>query len=164
MPCKTYCVIVLCTVLIKYKYLSRIVLNVCTSLTFQQFIYWQVYNPRDIHDITWHITDISHAIQFTNKTPIRHLQIHCLSSWKVAMVCWHVECKLQLLFHKRLLTRYLPQNCVKSQCKIARNDERSSLYHNGNLINFIDQPWSVPCFQSRISFANFGINFAVLHT
>ena len=30
--------------------------------------------------------------------------------------------------------------CIKSQCKIARNDEESSLYHNGNLINFTDQP------------------------
>ena len=33
MLCKTYCVTVLCTVLIKYKNLWRIVLNVCTSLT-----------------------------------------------------------------------------------------------------------------------------------
>ena len=41
----TYYVTVLCTVLIKYKYLWRIVLNVCTSLTLQQFIYYQVYNP-----------------------------------------------------------------------------------------------------------------------
>ena len=39
MLCKAYCVTVLCTVLIKYKYLWRIVLNVCTSLTLQQFIY-----------------------------------------------------------------------------------------------------------------------------
>ena len=53
---------------------------------------------------------------------------------------------------------------VKSQCKIARNDEGSSLYHNSSLINFTDQPLSVPCFQSGISFAHFGINFAVLHT
>ena len=29
---------------------------------------------------------------------------------------------------------------VKCQCKIAKNDEESSLYHNGNLINFTDQP------------------------
>ena len=27
---------------------------------------------------------------------------------------------------------------VKSQCKIARNDEESSLYHNSTLINFTD--------------------------
>ena len=37
--CKTYCVTVVCTVLVKYKYLWRILLNVCTSLTLQQFIY-----------------------------------------------------------------------------------------------------------------------------
>ena len=29
---------------------------------------------------------------------------------------------------------------VKSPHKIARNNEESSLYHNGNLINFTDQP------------------------
>ena len=29
---------------------------------------------------------------------------------------------------------------VKFQCKIDRNDEESSLYHKGNLINFTDQP------------------------
>ena len=39
MLCKTYCVTVLCTVLIKYKYLWTIVLNICTSMTLQQFIY-----------------------------------------------------------------------------------------------------------------------------
>ena len=84
------------------------------------------------------------------------------------MLCWHVECKIQLLFHKRLLSRYPPLTAievvtpVKSQCKIARNNEGSSLYHNGHLINFTDQSWSVPCFQSRISVARFWINFSVL--
>ena len=29
---------------------------------------------------------------------------------------------------------------VQSQCKIAMNDEESSLYYNGNFINFTDQP------------------------
>ena len=53
---------------------------------------------------------------------------------------------------------------VKSQCKIATNDEELCLYHNGTLINFTDQPLSVPHFQSEISFAHFGINFAVLDT
>ena len=38
MLCKTYCVTVLYTEQIKYKYLCIIVLNVCTSLTLQQFI------------------------------------------------------------------------------------------------------------------------------
>ena len=82
------------------------------------------------------------------------------------MLCWHVEYKLQLLFHKWLLTRHLPLDCLRSSysCKIS-NNEGSSLYHNdSNLINFTDQPWSVPCFQSRISFVHSGINFAVLHT
>ena len=111
MLCKTYCVTVLRTVLIKYKYLWRIVLNVCTSLTLQQFINQQVYNPRDIHTPFSLLTRLQYS----------HLQIHCLNSWKVAMLCWHVECKLQLLFYKRLLTRYLPLNCYGSSysCKIS---------------------------------------------
>ena len=43
------------------------------------------------------------------------------------MLFGHVEWQLQLLFHKQLLTRYLSAVevvfPVKSQCKIARNDE-----------------------------------------
>ena len=74
---KTFCVTVLCTILIKYKNLWRIVLNVCTSLTLQQFICQQVYNPRDIH------TPFSLLTRFQYS----HLQIHCLNSWKVAMLC-----------------------------------------------------------------------------
>ena len=77
MLCKTYCVTVLCTVLIKYKYLWRVVLNVCTSLTLQQFIFQQVYNPRDIHTPFSLLTRLQYS----------HLQIHCLNSWKVAMLC-----------------------------------------------------------------------------
>ena len=77
MLCKTYCVILLCTVLIKYKYIWRIVLNVFTSLTLQQFIYQEVYNPRDIHTPFSLLTRLQYS----------HLQIHCLNSWKVAMLC-----------------------------------------------------------------------------
>ena len=77
MLCKTYCVTVLRTVLIKYKYLWRIVLNVCTSLTLQQLIYQQVYNPRDIHTPFSLLTGLQYS----------HLQIHCLNSWKVVMLC-----------------------------------------------------------------------------
>ena len=77
MLCKTYCVTVLRTVLIKYKYLWRIVLNVCTSLTLQQLIYQQVYNPRDIHTPFSLLTRLQYS----------HLQNHCLNSSKVAMLC-----------------------------------------------------------------------------
>ena len=77
MPCKTYCVTVLYTVLIKYKNLWRIVPNVCTSLSLQQFIYQQVYNPRDIHT----------SFSLLTRLKYNHLQIHCLNSWKVAMLC-----------------------------------------------------------------------------
>ena len=77
MLCKTYCITVLRTELIKYKYLWRIVLNVCTSLTLQQFINQQVYNPRDIHTPFSLLTRLQYS----------HLQIHCLNSWKVAVLC-----------------------------------------------------------------------------
>ena len=81
------------------------------SLTLQQFIHKEVYNPRDIHTPFSLLTRLQYS----------HLQIHCLNSWKVGMLCWHVECKLQLLFHKWLLTRYLPLNCYRSSysCKIS---------------------------------------------
>ena len=78
--------------------------SVCTSLTLQQFIYQQVYNPRDIHTPFSLLTRLQYS----------HLQIHCLNSWNFAMLCWHVECKLKLLLHKWLLTRYLPLNCYES--------------------------------------------------
>ena len=78
--------------------------SVCTSLTLQQFIYQQVYNPRDIHM----------PFSLLTRLQYRHLQIHCLNSWNFAMLCWQVECKLKLLLHKRLLTRYLPLNCYGS--------------------------------------------------
>ena len=78
--------------------------SVCASLTLQQFIYQQVYNPRDIHTPFSLLTRLQYS----------HLQIHCLNSWNFAMLCWHVECKLKLLLHKRLLTRYLPLNCYGS--------------------------------------------------
>ena len=45
------CVTMLYAVLIKCKYLCRIVLNVCTL---HQFIFLQVHNPRDIYVITRH--------------------------------------------------------------------------------------------------------------
>ena len=77
MLCKTYCVTVLCTVLIKYKYLWRIVINVGTSLTLQQFIYQQEYNTRDIHTPFSLLTRLQYS----------HLQIHCLNSRTVAMLC-----------------------------------------------------------------------------
>ena len=78
--------------------------SVCTSLTLQQFIYQQVYNPQDIHTPFSLLTRLQYS----------HLQIHCLNPWNFAMLCWHVECKLKLLLHKRLLTRYLPLNCYGS--------------------------------------------------
>ena len=78
--------------------------SVCTSLTLHQLIYQQVYNPRDIHTPFSLLTRLQYS----------HLQIHCLNSWNFAMLCWHVECKLKLLLHKRLLTRYLPLNCYGS--------------------------------------------------
>ena len=192
-----------------------------------------IYNPRDIHT----------PFSLPTRLQYSHLQIHCFSSWKLAMLCWHVECKLQLLFgplngltisryliifstilwylwpnidHIRISTSWFvflmqiqwqiranditimpfkimryyditmpssgpfsTNDCkldvflwiyieavtsVKSQCTIARNDEESSLYRNGNLISFTEQSWLVRCFQSGISFAHFGINFAVLNT
>ena len=46
---------------------------------------------------------------------------------------------------------------VKSQCEIARKDEESSLYHNGNLINFTDQISSV--FSKQDHFSSFWDQF-----
>ena len=51
--------------------------SVCTSLTLQQFIYQQVYNPRDIHTPFSLLTRLQYS----------HLQIHCLNSWNFAMLC-----------------------------------------------------------------------------
>ena len=51
--------------------------SVCTSLTLQQFIYQQVYNPRDIHMPFSLLTRLQYS----------HLQIHCLNSWNFAMLC-----------------------------------------------------------------------------
>ena len=51
--------------------------SVCTSLTLQQFIYQQVYNPRDIHTPFSLLTRLQYS----------HLQIHCLNSWNFAILC-----------------------------------------------------------------------------
>ena len=73
MLCNSYCVMH-CT---DKMQVSMENCSVCTSLTLQQFIYQQVYNPRDIHMPFSLLTRLQYS----------HLQIHYLNSWNFAMLC-----------------------------------------------------------------------------